>query len=1179
MNEIKTSNGSVYDEYPGLKTFVDHMVQRHPEYGGCVNKNLYVIQSIDRNGNITDEKYGVNLVTDIGTDNTVYMMDSESYMKYKFMMLEGVASADVSTVMDYKMPEHTRDITAGPANIASFATQYPMSYDSDTGVISQIRRMWKVTFDYNYTGITTDMTVNCILYTESSNQSGAQNTPFIKITTYDANGLPNPIIKHVDEKIVMTVFASGSFNESVLNDAYDAGQYVLMNPIYILAPHYVIPGVNIYRGSALSGSYGMNVTSQDYNETWRNMSTSTSFGLTMNNSEHYNYYWSNPNIMLLDPRVYASKTLCTVGESSYDATYANQYVYIMNEEKLSTPESITCDTVLTDNLDSNLLSKTFGFERFNVSNCNGMIPAVDFSISSLKSYNYTTHDWDIDVPFVNEPTAYYDNPFVAMFINIGVAGAGWNNCVYMNPRAKGSTGRPAVGVTAFTGLSGGSLSRPMYATDKYWDRSSWELISNVSAIPASLQNKKYYISTGGTNSHLKPTYNQTYHRLNVGTTHTVLNVPTDFIKKGSYCIRPIFDQTNGWILGSEHLMFMNGNDVQYSYKLSGPEYMAINNSYNYSAPAGWEDNYDKYYLYQNSEYVLNTNPTYNRNNVYYTTRIDPIARYGFGNKILVATIPSDGSKIYPEKVRLYTITSSSVAPTYEDITIDTDTTNRAYPGMYSVSSNGYFVIQDTQSHCANILDISTGTITKLTNVDLCYAIEYTNYCIYRVTGSSPITFNVYDMSTNTVYASFVLDDAYSNITYICGWNNRFYIKSTSGSASYYNMYNISDGSLTNITAGFTIPNYFLTSSDSGLHETNGFLVNQLGMQMFDQDMIVIPPIYSQYINRADSYAYYAIRSSSPLTTFELFKHGPLNERPIDNYYEQNTYSVTYGQHVVPSLTRAIQSVGQSKLLLIDSDCVRYSGSLVMQSMTDYNAIVTDIGPIVDSGSPGNMAPSHFTTSDTTSWHGGLVYWNNGIIRITDDGMTWYPLEFFIQMKMTGTTYTIQSYNNPKKINSKSFTLFKTNRGPNLQHSDPIRSTGDLNMVFQHDAFGYYYSYRHGYSWAKILVGSVFGPYQVQQAVLAGTTFRIEVEPETGFEFLDGTFKWWLVSVRLDYPSSPYWYTNLANADTKGNTDGGSITTSYDTECIGVLITSSSADTTVLTPTMIKGIKITMNPQT
>lgn len=1176
MSEIKTSNGSVYDEYPGLKTFVNHMTQLHPEYGGNVNKNLYVIQSIDRDGNITDEKYGINLVTDVGTDNTAFMITSASYMKYKFMMLEGVSNADASNVLDYKMPEHTRDITADYNSYSNYGEIYPMTYDSDTGVISQIYRIWKVQFDYNYTGITTDMTINCIIYTEYTNSSGAQDVPFIKVTTYDANGLPNPIIKHIDEKIVLTVFANGTMHEDVLNTAYANGQYVLINPGYFLRPNTETPNSDIFRGSGISSvTYPLSVGSIDGspNVSWTNLGTNTSFGLTMENGEHYNWYRNIYTRMLMDPRVYVSKMLCQF--SVYDAKIA----YIMNEEKLSSSETIICDTVYTNAYNSNLFSNTFGLKQFDVQRGTGLIPVVDFSISSLKGYNYTTHAWDIDIAFIDAPTAYYDNPFIVMQALCGVSPVGWNSYVYINPRAKDSTGRPSVGVTALANSTGTTLTYPMYATDKYWDHDSWELISDVSAIPVSLQKKKYYIASGGNNGDLYPSYDQACHRLNVGTEHSVSNVPTGFIKHASYGIRPLVDITNGWILGSEYLMFLDANnDVEYSYKLSGPEYIEVNN-YSTNPSDAWDQNYDKYYLFQNSEYVLNTNPTYNLNNTYYTTRIDPITlRYGFGNKILVATVPTNTGKTYPEKVRLYTITSKTVAPTYEDITIDTDNTNRMTPGMYSKSSNGYFVIQDTTSHCANIIDIANATVTKLTDVDLCYAVEYTDYCVYKVSGSSPITFNVYNMSTNTIYASFTLDDSYANITYICGWNGRFYIKSTSGSTSYYNMYNINDGSMTPITSGFTIPNTFLTMAYNAISESTGYRVNQFGVQMFDPDMIILPPLGNSTTSDVNSYTYYAIRSSSPLTTFDLFKHGSINERAVDTYYERNTYYVTRGRHTTPSLIRAVQSVGQSKLLLIDSDSIFYEQTLpYLNYRTDYNAIVTDIGPAVDTDTPIGLYWYHYRTTDNTAWHGGLAYWNNGIIRITDGGMTWYPLEFFIGMKMTGTTYTIQTYNNPKKINDKKFTMFKTNRGPTLQHSEPARSTGDLNMVFQHDTTGYYSGARYGNAWMKILVGSVIGPYQVRQAVQSGTTFRIEIEPETGFEFLNGTFKWWLMGVNLNNTASPQWYTAQANADTKGNTDGGSITTSHDTDCIGVLISSSSADTTVLTPTMIKGIKITMNP--
>ena len=61
------ANRSVYDQYPGLKQFLDNYKVMHHGEGGNT-KNLYVIQSIDRDGNVTAEHYGLNLMTDIGVD-------------------------------------------------------------------------------------------------------------------------------------------------------------------------------------------------------------------------------------------------------------------------------------------------------------------------------------------------------------------------------------------------------------------------------------------------------------------------------------------------------------------------------------------------------------------------------------------------------------------------------------------------------------------------------------------------------------------------------------------------------------------------------------------------------------------------------------------------------------------------------------------------------------------------------------------------------------------------------------------------------------------------------------------------------------------------------------------------------------------------------------------------------
>ena len=365
-----------------------------------------------------------------------------------------------------------------------------------------------------------------------------------------------------------------------------------------------------------------------------------------------------------------------------------------------------------------------------------------------------------------------------------------------------------------------------------------------------------------------------------------------------------------------------------------------------------------------------------------------------------------------------------------------------------------------------------------------------------------------------------------------------------------------------------------------------YRLNQIGLQMFTEDILVIsPPGQFNGGQRDDAVPHKYIKASNPKQIIELFKHGSVQDRQIDTYYEVNSYDSSYGARITSSLLKVDQSVSQSKLLLVDAMSgayMHYSYNRSMATSNIYYACVCDLGPIVDSDASGNMAYLRTKTADDTLYHGALVYWNFGIIRMTDSGMTWYPLERFINSKITGTTKTIQAINNPKKIGNKQFVYFNTNLGVSHAHTDPPRSTGDLQMVFKHDQNVYSGGNDNGTTFMRRLCGEVEGIYQVRQFVASGTIVRVEIEPETGFEFLVGTFKWYLKGFTISdtdtgTSSTVNWTSSLVNADDKNQTNGDSITTASDANAIGVCITTTSTDIKILMPTMIKGIKITTDP--
>jgi len=1176
MNEITQRTGSIFDEHPQLRTFRENFMKHHPDVNFDA-KNLYVIQSFNQDGELTDEHYGLNLITDGGL---TAMNANTNNTNGKLALLEGVEEA--SSVLEYAFPTYTAIINNTSTDTAN--SVYPMAYDSTTGIVTQHASKTKWIYDYNIDGITRDIEVNCIIYYYTGTGAGGfNNTPVAKVTTYDVNGLPASFTKHLNEKMVITLYIVNSFHEDLIDDAYDQGIYITMNPGRIAG---IGSGSNIWAKqwmcwSSLYTAYDATDNSA-YTKTYTSLSNLSYYSESkymQQNGEMTDSNYSGWTLMT-DPRCFYSRSMLRFGNWYSSGFSDGGVIHITEEMKLATPEEIVCDTVYTNNSETGSLSNTFGLCAFAVEYCQGMIPVADFSISAVKGYNYTTHAWDIDISFIDEPDAYYDNPFCQSRLNVGISGATpqWDNYVYTNPRAKTITGRPpAVPVTALAPTA--SKVYTMYATDKWWDVSSWELIANRNAIPQSLQNKKYFISSGGDNDTLIPTYDQAVHRLNVGTEHTVLNTPAaPYWVQG---FRPIINKDDGWILVQDHILFMNGNDVAASYRLHGPEMVP----WMYYSTR-WEYAYQNLYVYDGTDYVLNTSPTYNSRTTYYIDGLDEYTiRYNVGNKLLVGSHVGTYNTGYPTKLRLYTIIDASTPPTYIDITVDTNTTNRQYFSMYSGSQSGYYVIQDQQTHCANIISLADGSVVKLENVMYCFAVEYSNYCVYMDYNSSPIMFHVYDMTTNTIRSDIILPSEYANIVYMCGWRDYVYIKSTSGTSSYVNIINVEDGSIN--LSSVVIPNVFPSLTyNSGSAVANAWRLNMLVGQMYTEECMIISQPWQ------GSNSPIVIKYSDPETTFDLFKNGYLNERPIDAYFERNNYNGKSGS-LVSYIVHDEQSISQSKLLLVNAlgTQVGYQSATSKEywiyDSSEFYPSVLDIGLAIDSGSPTNLCRFHgMKTTDATYSHGALVYWNNGIIRIDKNGDgVWRPLQWFIASQVTGTTNTIQAYNNPKKIGHKSINIFKTNRGI-IQHTQAPRSTGDIQMVFKHDDCFYnnYGPLPSGANFYKVLKGEVIGPYGEIISVPNGTTIRVEVVPADGFEFLVGAFKWYLQDFTLSYNtdgdisnSSIAWTSSTATADDKDQQNGTAITLTRDIAVLGIGIGITVNTPQVLTATMIKSIKITTDP--
>lgn len=1112
---------SFNEEYPKLSSFLKTMEQKHPGVN-FKSKNIYLIRSEDRDGNITDEKYGLNLMTDIGFD--LWYIGSNGDVRLRLF-----TGGDNLHPASYG----EQSIDASPYTYLVDGTfngsydGYRAIYDSTTGIISEKRKMGYVVFDYNLSGITEDKVITKIqiLHSHRSASSGNHELhPGTSVTIYDGGGTETFFTKHINEKVTIYVFWTASMHENVLINAPSNNIYGVIRPSVILPATYPFTGMNVnvykYYGNALSNAYRTTTSNSGYSSQMTGWTDDRLLTSISPNSNHIRELTrlQTTEIMFKDYRKYVSRTLLSNSGSSGGAyggpIPTSDSMLIMTPDKMDTAEELTCDEVYTNSTIDSSLSNSFGWKHYNPTSNQGILPVTDFSITpnGVKGYNYLTHDWDIDVGFFDNPAAYYDNSFN---LNCYVYLDEISNPVYVYTNMNTS-----LQITKFEKFDGTTPNGDFYATDKYWDYNDWHNnpIQDPSNVPQSLSQKRYYIKTSGYTGSLVPTYAQDCHSLNVGTTHVVADMPSASGLNNDYSYRAITSQAKSWILIQDHLLFMNSsNDVDSSVQLNGD----ANSS-----------------------------------------RIDPhTVRYGFDQYVVVAP---RGTYI-PTNIRIYDVDDIS-----NPVDISLGFTNVDKVGHYSSSTivdelgtitGAFVVVHNEYDKVAYVINVLTQKSTKLEDVSMCTAIEGTSYCIYKVPNSSPQQFVVCDMSNdNTTLQTFTLPNAtFTNLQLIIGFGDYVYIQDYSNSVTSTFFYTISANVVEQLSdftlGGFGEPLSTLT------------VYNNTGADNLRPDLYKIPYvvhkdciIWRSYNPDYDGYQGRYIKYTEPKKTHDLYKY---SIQYYDRQLDVGDYAINnYGNTRFGADANIVQTSDGKHLLLIYpwSNFLR-GDDRIAQCKMESNAYqqrfpITDLGYVLDhSGEEYNQCYEHSpewnpsTEGNNNINYNGMAYWNNGIIvfaRTKDDGTRldtiWSPLDLYLPHRVTGSTYTIQFYNNPKTLNGKQISLYLSNRNNISPYYGAPATIGSTNIdgtdiggqcwLKQSPLYDYtIYMDRRFYK--QRISNAVYRKDSHVISLNAGDTISVSI---TGTD-QNLTFKWYIFGLSSRYSNDPlhttFWSGLMAQANGNG----------------------------------------------
>ena len=148
-------------------------------------RNLYVFTVVDKNGNVKDEKFGVNLMTRAGFD---YSPIDDLYERYlELGDGSGTPSYEDTALFHYLGYVSNPDLTK---------FNYPLFHDSDRNLICQRRKIGTYTIDYTFLNTSFDITEFGLYYRDSFIPHGL---------VLDSSGQPSSIRKELYDKLIIEI--------------------------------------------------------------------------------------------------------------------------------------------------------------------------------------------------------------------------------------------------------------------------------------------------------------------------------------------------------------------------------------------------------------------------------------------------------------------------------------------------------------------------------------------------------------------------------------------------------------------------------------------------------------------------------------------------------------------------------------------------------------------------------------------------------------------------------------------------------------------------------------------------------------------------------------------------------------------------------------------------------------
>ena len=476
----KTST-PIDETYLRAMKFVENFKKFHPGIS-----NLYVFTATDENGNIVDECYGMNLMTNNGfrqaypeakqwTPGT-----SENNLK----LYVGSGSSVEYSVTDTRLENACFGGLAATNSNTTKEYNYPMYYavsdvDGD-GIITLISRFLIAYYDNNISGISDP------IYISEYGIGTSSTALWTHSHVYDMTGERTSMTKVPGQRLTITVYMCLSFQEKVIQNGWtptgDNGKnmavittnQIMFNRMFESRMNTYKRNAKIYQRQTCSPYSGKTIDAYH----------------TMNTASDNAYI--NSSVM---------KDFNLVDGGATDNGYIDGFSYytdgclIVSPQELDTPENITLENYKSPTpwVYSGFADR-FGAIPDNSSNYTTIDypPFTRLIDPSVYLFNWKTNAFDNQLSVYNPNGKRYTETIAAKeyavpiyYANAGRIETGY---VYQNPNIN----------DAIVAING---SITVYATNKYWVNSQsepWIWIQDLSNVPQAARHCRYWIT--GTNS-------------------------------------------------------------------------------------------------------------------------------------------------------------------------------------------------------------------------------------------------------------------------------------------------------------------------------------------------------------------------------------------------------------------------------------------------------------------------------------------------------------------------------------------------------------------------------------------------------------------------------------------------------------------------------------------------------